>query len=174
VSSSCRRGSHSRSGAHHDSIAPDSRPFRLPARALVRELHLNGHRERNPMQTMKTTMLTLAAAFVAAGCGEMKSPTKPGHTALTTEQQSTQALLRLVQAGRKNSTEGLAPTGCYRCRVKPHRSSSAWNRASARNGSHMGSTGRKTRFTSRTAYAFSSAANTPFASFRPALTAAIS
>jgi hypothetical protein len=43
------------------------------------------------MQTMKTTMLTtLAAAFVAAGCGEMTSPTKPGQTALTPE-QSTQA-----------------------------------------------------------------------------------
>ena len=45
--------------------------------------------------------------------------------------------------------------------VKPHRSRSAWNRGSARNGSVFGSTGRKTRFASRVAYAFSSAANTP-------------
>jgi hypothetical protein len=47
---------------------------------------------RNPMQTLRANgMLTiLVAAFVAAACSEMTSPTKPGAPALAPE-QSTQA-----------------------------------------------------------------------------------
>ena len=40
------------------------------------------------MQKINGMLTILAAAFVAAACSEMKSPTKPGATALATEQSA--------------------------------------------------------------------------------------
>ena len=58
-------------------------------------------------------------------------------------------------------------------RGNPHCASRAWNRGSARNMSHLGSTGRKTKCTSRTSYARSSHLKAASRSPRVACTSAI-